>query len=66
LKNFWDEERKFVDANYTNVPFPFPEVATPLFAIEYYWTMEQLEGYLNTWSALRKFQVANKHNPVPV
>jgi hypothetical protein len=33
--------------------------------MEYYWSLEELEGYLNTWSALQKFTAANNYNPVP-
>jgi len=65
LEKYWDSERKYVDNNYATVPFPFKELQTPGFAIEYYWTLEELEGYFNTWSALQKFMAANNHNPVP-
>lgn len=64
LGGYWDYERKYVDANYTTVPFPFEEIACPLFEIKYEWTLEELEGYLNTWSALQKFMEVNKFNPV--
>lgn len=31
LEKYWDNERKFVDDNYTTVPFPFEEIKTPPF-----------------------------------
>jgi ubiquinone/menaquinone biosynthesis C-methylase UbiE len=65
MKNYWDNERKYVDANYATVPFPFSEIKSPEFASEYHWTLEELEGYFTTWSALQKFIAANDHNPVP-
>jgi ubiquinone/menaquinone biosynthesis C-methylase UbiE len=65
MESYWDAERKYVDANYATVPFPFEEIKTPVFSIEYYWTISELEGYLNTWSALQKFIKINNHNPVP-
>jgi ubiquinone/menaquinone biosynthesis C-methylase UbiE len=61
---YWDAERKYVDEEYKTILFPFREIATPKFKMEYYWTMDELEGYLNTWSALQKFIAANKYNPV--
>lgn len=64
LGKYWDNERKHVDSNYTTLPFPFPEIKTPFFSITYYWTLVELEGYLNTWSALQKFITANNYNPV--
>lgn len=64
LGNYWDAERKYVDEEYKNIPFPFARISTPDFAIEYEWTIEELEGYFNTWSALQKFIAANQYNPV--
>ena len=62
--SYWDQERKYVDDQYRNIPFPFTKMNTPAFSIEYNWAPEELEGYLNTWSALQKFIVKNKYNPV--
>jgi len=64
LEKYWDAERKYVDDNYSGIPFPFEEIACPLFQIDYEWTIEELEGYLGTWSALQKFIAANQENPV--
>lgn len=63
LENYWDAERKYVDDNYSSIPFPFKEINTPPFYIEVYWSLEDLKGYLYTWSALQKFIAANNHNP---
>jgi ubiquinone/menaquinone biosynthesis C-methylase UbiE len=62
---FWDAERKYVDEEYKTIPFPFKEMTAPKFDMEYYWTIEDVEGYLNTWSALQKFIATNNYNPVP-
>lgn len=64
LGTYWDDERKFVDENYTTIPFPFKEITSPIFRIEFEWTSADLEGYLNTWSALQKFIAQNNYNPV--
>jgi ubiquinone/menaquinone biosynthesis C-methylase UbiE len=64
IGSYWDAERKYVDDEYKTIPFPFDEIAAPHFTMEYYWTTGELEGYLNTWSALQKFITANKYNPV--
>jgi len=64
LGGYWDDERKFVDEEYRNIPFPFEKIPTPSFTIEYNWTVGELEGYLNTWSALQKFITKNNYNPV--
>lgn len=65
LASYWDAERKYVDDGYQTIPFPFAQLETPALNIELYWTLDDLEGYLNTWSALQKFIKANNQNPVP-
>lgn len=65
LDTYWDPERKYLDDDYANVPFPFEKMETKPFTIELDWTMEQLEGYFETWSALQKFMKANSFSPVP-
>lgn len=64
LGDYWDPERKYVNENYATIPFPFQEIKTPEFKIEVNWSLADLEGYLNTWSALQKFITANSYNPV--
>ncbi|MEP7373871.1 MAG: class I SAM-dependent methyltransferase [Chitinophagaceae bacterium] len=64
LDGYWDDERKYVDEEYRNIPFPFKKINVPAFIIEYNWTIEELEGYLNTWSGLQKFITKNNYNPV--
>lgn len=64
LANYWDEERKYVDELYQTIPFPFAEIHCPQFAITYQWTLEDLEGYLHTWSALQKYRHQHEEDPV--
>ena len=65
LGSYWDAERKYVDDEYKNIPFPFEKIKVPSFNIEVNWSIEDLEGYLNTWSALQKYIKVNGVNPVP-
>ena len=64
LGSYWDSERKYVDDNYATLPFPFAEIKAPVFQIVLYWTIDELTGYLNSWSALQKFREKNHYNPV--
>ncbi len=48
---YWDNERKYIDEKYQTIPFPFEEIAVPGFSMQYEWSMHQLIGYLETWSA---------------
>jgi len=61
---YWPAERKLVGRGYLDLPFPFTEIETPPFQIEVYWSLEQLLGYLRTWSATQRFIAANGHDPV--
>lgn len=64
LGEYWDAERKLVDEKYKTISFPFKEIHCPAFEIKLDWTINDLSGYLNSWSALQKFIIANHYNPV--
>lgn len=64
LGPYWDAERKWVDNDYTGIPFPCEEIDCPGFFIRDEWTINDFEGYLNTWSALQKYILIKKENPV--
>ena len=61
---YWDPERKFVDDHYRTVPFPYEELFSDEFIIERMWNLDNLVGYLNTWSSVQHFMKANNYNPV--
>jgi hypothetical protein len=61
---FWDPERKYIEEHYQTIPFPFEEIQSPDFKIEVSWNVEQLIGYLNSWSAVQHFIKKNASNPV--
>jgi len=61
---YWDKERKYVDEHYITIPFPFKEIKTPCFSMNYNREFEQVVGYLNTWSAVQHYTRKNNENPV--
>lgn len=62
---YWDNERKWVDDYYKNVPFHFEEIKTDFsFDIEKSFSLADFEGYFNTWSAVRHMIKQEGHNPV--
>lgn len=63
---YWDEERKHIDEEYQNIPFPFEEIEAPDFTIAVKWHVAELEGYFNTWSSVQKYIRQSGENPVPV
>lgn len=61
---YWHPARQHIDKQYSSIPFPFDEIAMPSYAIELYWTRQELEGYLNTWSSLQHYLAQHNSNPV--
>ncbi|MBK7652104.1 MAG: class I SAM-dependent methyltransferase [Flammeovirgaceae bacterium] len=75
---YWNKQRKLIDEAYQTIPFPFNEIKAPEFGplvlteelempcseISLTWTIDQLEGYLTTWSAVQKYIQTNRVNPV--
>ncbi|MFI5218884.1 MAG: class I SAM-dependent methyltransferase [Bacteroidia bacterium] len=64
LSGFWNDERRYLDESYRTIPFPFDEITPPAFAIEYYWGVEQVMGYLRSWSAVNNYLNTRKEDPV--
>jgi SAM-dependent methyltransferase len=64
IHSYWDAERRHVDEEYKNIPFPFEEIDNPGFATSLKWDLYELEGYLNTWSAVQHYIHIHNLNPV--
>jgi SAM-dependent methyltransferase len=64
LADYWPERFQYVDARYRTLPFPFKEIQAPDFAMEAEWNLSQLVGFLDSWSATRKYENEHKHHPV--
>jgi ubiquinone/menaquinone biosynthesis C-methylase UbiE len=62
---YWDDARRLVEQQYKTITFPFEEIPTPAFSIQVQWTIDQLSGYLQSWSATQKYIKENGDDPVP-
>jgi len=62
---YWPAERALVDAGYDRLPFPFDELRPPEFAMTAEWTLAQLEGYVDTWSAVQRARAETGTDPLP-
>jgi SAM-dependent methyltransferase len=60
----WPPERALVDSGYRTLPFPFPEIGTPEFAMEQSWTLPHLLGYVRSWSATSRYVARHGVDPV--
>ena len=56
LDGCWPPERALVEEGYRSLAFPFEELPHPPFAIELAWTLDELVGYVGTWSAVRALE----------
>jgi SAM-dependent methyltransferase len=60
LEGHWPAERKLVEEGYRSLPFPFQPVPAPALALEHRWSVEQLLGYVGTWSAVQSLNKAGR------
>jgi SAM-dependent methyltransferase len=62
---YWPPERRYVEEGYRTLPFPWHESATPDFALDADWNLEQVLGYLATWSAVQRYRDQRGADPLP-
>jgi len=61
---WWPPERAMVESGYADIQLPFTELDTPAFHMQADWTLEQLTGYLGSWSAVQRYRDANGEHPM--
>jgi SAM-dependent methyltransferase len=61
---FWPPERELIETDYKDINFPFSELPPRQFEMHENWNLDQLAGYLRTWSATIKFIAARGFDPV--
>lgn len=55
---YWPFERRIVEDGYRSLPFPFEEIAPPPIEMEAFWSLDDLAGYIDTWSAVKAAEKA--------
>ena len=63
---YWPPERRHVEANYSTLPFPFQELSHPAFGLDLQWSLEQVLGYVSSWSATARYIKQKGTDPVPL
>ena len=61
---YWPPERKHIESEYRSIPFPFAEVQAPAFKLAAHWNLEEMLGYLNTWSATQRYLAQTGDHPL--
>lgn len=63
VRPWWPPERRWVDDDYRNLPFPFEEVEVPGLWIEEHWNLERYLDYIGTWSATARYRQEKGSDP---
>lgn len=61
---YWPPERAHIETGYRNLPFPFDEQQAPKLIMQTNWNLEQLLGYLSTWSAAQRYLKEHGSDPL--
>jgi SAM-dependent methyltransferase len=64
LGRYWPPERKLIEDRYAGLPFPFDELIAPPLAIVVHWNLQELLGYLETWSSVQRYIERHGDNPL--
>jgi len=66
LAGFWPERFHFLAERYRTLPFPFEELNPPEFEMQADWELGHLIGFLDSWSATRRYQAERGQNPINI
>ena len=61
----WPAERCYVEQGYRTLPFPWAEEPAPRFELVTDWDLEQVMGYIATWSAVQRCRERTGEDPLP-
>ena len=63
---YWPADRRHVEEGYRSFAFPFEELTPPALAIEVAWSFDELAGYIETWSAVKRAEQEVGRAPIKV
>jgi len=66
LEKHWPPERRIIEQGYRDIEFPYQKIRSPGFSMNSKWNLAGLAGYLNTWSAVKRYIQERKTNPVEI
>lgn len=64
LAGYWPPRFRYVENEYRTLPFPLEELDAPRFELEAAWTLDQLLGFVGSWSGTSRFVDATGRQPV--
>lgn len=60
----WPPGMDWVRSRYKDLPFPFQEVEVPRFEFSLQWSLDDLMGWIGTWSAVRRYRERTGMEPL--
>ncbi len=64
VESYWPPERDIVEGHYHDITMPMPEIPVDSFEMQVEWTVDEMLGYMRTWSATQRYMQANGNDPV--
>ena len=61
---YWPPERALIERGYRDIKLPGSEIRAPHFEMRLSWHVDDMLGYLETWSASSRYAAANGEDPV--
>lgn len=63
LAGYWAPQIAHIEAHYRTLPFPYEPVAPPPFEMEAEWGLDELLGFLDSWSAVQRYRQEQGDHP---
>lgn len=64
LAGYWPGRIEYLEQRYRTLPFPFTEVEPPELEMQADWDLDQLAGFLSSWSATQRYQSERGEHPL--
>ena len=64
VDDFWPPERRLIENRYADIELPGDPIEPPDFEMTINWRVDDMLGYLRTWSACKRYEREHGHDPV--
>src|SRR5262249_42168869 len=64
MRPYWPPQTELVEKELRTLPFPFEQTSPPAFDLVVNWQLDDLVGYLSSWSAAKRFRDANGYDAI--
>lgn len=64
LKAYWPDKIHYLREGYRTLSFPFQELQPPSFETQAEWSLEELAGFVSSWSASQNYKARQGHHAI--